>query len=91
VFGNISDALAGFEKLSGFAKTGRTYVFHGRYVAFDQNRKSAKEIISTKKHLNERGINYLLNVGSDYLGRIPKPCARILREVGKAVSGDLEI
>ena len=61
------------------------------YVAFDQNWKSATEIISTKKHLNERGINYLLNVGPDYLGRIPKPCVRILREVGKAVSGDLEI
>ena len=36
-----------------------------------------------KNHLNERGINYLLNVGPDYLGRIPGPAVDILREVGR--------
>ena len=30
-----------------------------------------------------RGINYLLNVGPDYLGRVPAPCQEILRQVGK--------
>jgi len=32
-----------------------------------------------REHLNTRGINYLLNVGPDYLGRIPAPAADILR------------
>ncbi len=52
------------------------------YKSFDQNWKSAEKIIHLKNHLNERGINYLLNVGPDYLGRIPAPCVDILRQVG---------
>lgn len=53
------------------------------YKTFDQNWKSAEEIRRLKKHLNERGINYLLNVGPDYLGRIPAPCMDLLRQIGK--------
>jgi alpha-L-fucosidase len=53
------------------------------YKAFDQNWKSAEEICRLKRFLNDRGINYLLNVGPDYLGRIPAPSVDILREVGK--------
>ena len=32
---------------------------------------------------SERGINYLLNVGPDALGRIPAPACDILCEVGR--------
>lgn len=53
------------------------------YKAFDNDWKSAEEIVRIKNHLNERGINYLLNVGPDYLGRIPQPCIDILRKVGE--------
>ncbi len=53
------------------------------YKAFDQNWKDADEVIRIKNHLNSRGVNYLLNVGPDYLGRIPGPSQDILREVGK--------
>ncbi len=53
------------------------------YKSYDDNWKSAEKLIETKNHLNERGINYLLNVGPDYLGRIPAPSADILREFGK--------
>lgn len=55
------------------------------YKTFDQNWKNADEIIRIKNHLNERGVNYLLNVGPDYLGRIPGPSQDILREVGKRI------
>ena len=51
------------------------------YKTFDQNWKSPEEILRIKKHLNDRNINYLLNVGPDPLGRIPAPSARILRQV----------
>ena len=44
------------------------------------NRKNADEV---KQHLNDRGVNYLLNVGPDHLGSIPEPALKILREVGK--------
>lgn len=40
-------------------------------------------MLSIKRHLNERGVNYLLNVGPDALGRIPAPAADILRQVGR--------
>ena len=41
------------------------------------------EMPITPEHLNARGINYLLNVGPDYLGRFPAPAIDILREVGR--------
>jgi len=44
--------------------------------------KSTEEVIRLKTHLRDRGINYLLNVGPDYLGRIPAPCVEILKAVG---------
>ena len=50
------------------------------YKSFDQNWKPAQEVLRLKNHLNSRGINYLLNVGPDYLGRIPAPCHEILRK-----------
>lgn len=53
------------------------------YKSFDQNWKSPDEVLRLKSHLNTRGINYLLNVGPDYLGRIPAPSEQILREVGR--------
>ena len=49
------------------------------YKSFDQNWKSADEVRALRRSLNERGINYLLNVGPDALGRIPAPAAEILR------------
>lgn len=52
------------------------------YKSFDQNWKSAEKLFEIKNHLNERGINYLLNVGPDSLGRIPAPCIDVLRQVG---------
>ena len=48
------------------------------YKPFDQNWKSPEEIVRLRKHLNERGINYLLNVGPDPLGRIPAPSRDVL-------------
>ena len=53
------------------------------YKSYDANWKNPEKIITLKNHLNERGLNYLLNVGPDYLGRIPGPSVDILREVGK--------
>ena len=55
------------------------------YVAFDQNFKSADVIYNNLAELNSKGINYLLNVGPDYLGRIPTKSVDILKEVGKRI------
>ena len=53
--------------------------FHYR----DHNWKRPEEIFKTKKHLEALGINYLLNVGPDGLGRIPGPSVDILRKVAQ--------
>jgi alpha-L-fucosidase len=53
------------------------------YKYFDDKWKDADEVLRLKKHLNDRGVNYLLNVGPDHLGRIPAPAQDILREVGR--------
>lgn len=46
---------------------------------FDRNWKSPEDIAAHRSHLNSLGINYLLNVGPDALGRIPSFSADILR------------
>ncbi len=50
-------------------------------ASFDQDWKSPEKLLETKRHLNAHGINLLLNVGPDGLGRIPAPCITILRKV----------
>ena len=49
------------------------------YKSFDNNWKPAGQVKALRDSLNSRGINYLLNVGPDYLGRIPAPACDILR------------
>ena len=57
---------------------------------FDENYKAADKVMELKDHLNSRGINYLLNVGPDHLGRIPAPAQDILREVGSRINAEAE-
>ena len=58
------------------------------YKSFDQKWKSPEKILEIKRVLNERNINYLLNVGPDGLGRIPGPSVDILKKVRSMMSGD---
>ena len=51
------------------------------YKPFDNEWKSAETLREIKERLNSQGINYLLNVGPDYLGRIPAPSVDILKEM----------
>ena len=77
----IPDAFFGDELVETAATLNDTW----GYKSFDQNWKLAEEVLRIKKHLNARGVNYLLNVGPDALGRIPGPSVDILRQVGKPV------
>ena len=52
------------------------------YKSFDNNWKSAEKVLSIKQYLREHGVNFLLNVGPDALGRIPAPAEQILLTVG---------
>lgn len=49
----------------------------------DHRWKTAEEIYSNKQRLNDMGINYLINVGPDALGRIPGKSCEILRKVAE--------
>jgi alpha-L-fucosidase len=50
------------------------------YSAADQDWKSADHIYKNRKKLERLGINYLINVGPDWLGRIPCQSEEILKE-----------
>lgn len=69
----------------GLYETAATINDSWGYCAWDQNWKSAAQIAENKKKLNGMGINYLLNVGPDALGRIPAASQKILREVAKTL------
>jgi len=77
----VPDAFFGEELVETAATLNDTW----GYKSFDQNWKPAKDVLRIKNHLNERGVNYLLNVGPDALGRIPAPSVEILRQVGSGV------
>lgn len=53
------------------------------YKPFDQHWKSPEEVLRLKKFCNDRGTNYLLNIGPDYLGRFPAPACDILRAAAR--------
>jgi len=70
-------------KAGGLFETAATLNDTWGYKSFDNNWKDPEKVKAIRKHLNEHGLNYLLNVGPDHLGRIPAPAVEILRAVGK--------
>ena len=54
---------------------------------YDTNWKTPEFIAGARKHLRELGINYLINVGPDGLGRIPGKSMEILRKA-KALAAE---
>lgn len=83
---DLMNAIDGFKPSPyGLYETAATMNDSWGYCAWDQNWKSAEEIAAIKKRLNGMGINYLLNVGPDGLGRIPGASQDILRAVAKTL------
>ena len=56
---------------------------HWGYCAADFNYKSAADVIRDLSDCVSKNGNFILNVGPDALGCIPKPAEKILREVGE--------
>ena len=52
----------------------------------DHNWITPEALYANKKHLNELGINYLVNVGPDHLGRIPGASMDVLRRAAELES-----
>lgn len=83
-YGSMGDnELPGASKADRLVEMPATLNDTWGYKPFDQNWKSADKILELRRYCNERGANYLLNVGPDFLGRFPAPACDILREAGK--------
>lgn len=72
----------------GLYETAATLNDSWGFKYYDHNWKTPEKIFKTKKHLNDMGINYLLNVGPDALGRIPSFSVEILKAAAKLEKGD---
>ena len=55
------------------------------YNRYDENWKQADDILRLLLKIVGRGGNYLLNIGPDGRGRVPKESIRILNQVGRYV------
>ncbi|MBQ3603470.1 MAG: alpha-L-fucosidase [Clostridia bacterium] len=67
----------------GLYETAGTLNSSWGYKYYDQNWIAPEEIAKRRKQLNELGINYLLNIGPDALGRIPSFSAEALRKASE--------
>lgn len=80
----LMNGIRGFKPSPyGLYETAATINRTWGFSAHDQNWKSPEIIAANRKKLNGMGINYLLNVGPDGLGRIPLASQKILREAAK--------
>ena len=80
-YGSAADNETDAEKSSNLYEVPATLNDTWGYKSYDNNWKDAERIKEIKNSLNSRGINYLLNVGPDHLGRIPAPAVEILKKV----------
>ncbi len=65
----------------GFYESACTLNNSWGYCAWDRSFKSSKMLYENKKRLNALGINYLINIGPDHLGRFPLEAQRVLKGV----------
>ena len=80
-YGSAGDNEINAESNEGLFEVPATMNDTWGYKAYDQNWKSPETLASYKNMLKKKGINYLLNVGPDYLGRIPSVSIDILMKV----------
>lgn len=67
----------------GLYETAATLNNSWGYCSWDHNWKSPEKIAGIRRKLNGMGINYLLNVGPDGLGRIPAASIDILTKAAE--------
>lgn len=67
----------------GLYETAGTLNSSWGFKYYDQNRITSETVVERRKKLNSMGVNYLLNVGPDGLGRIPSFSQEILLKAGK--------
>lgn len=84
---NISDDIDyndidGFKKSPfGLYESACTLNNSWGYSSIDNSWKSPEKILENRINLEKLGINYLINIGPDWLGRIPYEAEQIIRNV----------
>lgn len=82
--GTDNNDINGFKRSPyGLYETAATLNDTWGFSAHDHNWKTPEQIVSIHKKLKGLGINYLLNVGPDGLGRIPARSEQILRDAAR--------
>lgn len=82
--GKDPNGLGGYKSSPhGLYETAATLNDSWGFKYFDHNWKSPEKILEYKRRLNGFGINYLLNVGPDHLGRIPSFSVDILKRAAE--------
>jgi len=69
--------------LEGYWETVATLNDTWGYKHFDNNWKSASEVVSLLTNLASKNVNYVLNIGPDANGEFPDPAIAVLEEVGR--------
>ncbi|MBR7162206.1 MAG: alpha-L-fucosidase, partial [Clostridia bacterium] len=67
----------------GFYESACTLNRSWGYCSWDRCYKTPEQILANKKRLSALGINYLINVGPDHLGRFPLEAQQILRDTAR--------
>lgn len=82
--GTDNNDINGFKRSPyGLYETAATLNDTWGFSAHDHNWKTPEQIVGIHKKLKGLGINYLLNVGPDGLGRIPARSEQILRDAAE--------
>lgn len=68
---------------NGLYETAATMNHSWGFSYHDHDFKTAEQIFEIKEHLNSLGINYLLNIGPDGLGRVPMASVKALKGVAE--------
>jgi len=78
------NSIKGFKKSKyGLYESACTLNRSWGYSCDDNNWKTSDDILQNRLKLEKLGINYLINIGPDWLGRIPYKSRIILEEVQK--------
>ena len=67
----------------GFYESACTLNKSWGYCSWDTRYKKPETVFANKKRLSALGINYLINVGPDHLGRFPLEAQQILKDVAR--------
>lgn len=80
------NAIGGFKRSPyGLYETAATLNGSWGFSYHDHDWKTPEQVAAIKEKLNGLGINYLINVGPDPLGRFPADAQRILRAVARTL------